>query len=177
MKGLFIPVFAALALNIAGAALAADGVKVASVDVRKIGIESKAGTELAKTMSKLADKLEGNLKAKQTELEKIKDALEGKGKKLSEKERASKEKEIQKKLGQYREFAQNAQNELQTKENQLAGKIMAVIEKTTSDYATKNGYALIIRKDAPLYSDGKLQVTDVTEDILKLVDAAPAADK
>ena len=41
----------------------------------------------------------------------------------------------------------------------------------------KKGYALVIRKEPPLYSDGKVEVTDVTEDILKLVDAAPAADK
>ena len=76
MKGLSIPVFAALVLNIAGAALAADGVKIASVDVRKVAVESKAGTEAGKTLSKMAEKLEGNLKAKQTELEKIKDALQ-----------------------------------------------------------------------------------------------------
>ena len=130
MKGLFIPVFAALVLSIAGAALAADGVKIASVDVRKVAVESKAGTEVAKTLSKLAQKYESNLKAKQTELEKIKAALEGKGKKLTETERAAKEKEIQKKLGQYRELAQNAQKELQAKEEQLGGKVLEESRKS-----------------------------------------------
>ena len=84
---------------------------------------------------------------------------------------------MQKKLGQYRELAQSAQKDLQAKEDQLGSKIMATIEKTASDYAVKNGYSLVIRKEPPLYSDGKVQVTDVTADILKLVDATPATDK
>lgn len=172
MKPLFASLSFLTALALATAAYSADGLKIASIDLRKVAQQSKAGAEATKEISKFAEKLESSLKKKQTELEKIKDALEGKGKKLTEKERASKEKEIRKKLDKYRELAQNAQKELQAKESEFEQKIGKGIEKAVNEYSVKNGYALVIRNGDPLYTDGKIVVTDISDDILKLFDAA-----
>lgn len=173
MKRLLIPLFTLVVLAVAGTSPAADGMKIATVDLRKIAQESKAGAEATKAMSKLAETLEKKMKTKEAELEKIKAALEGKGKPLSPKERSAKEKEIRKKLDAYREAAQNAQKELLAKEEEYGVKIMAGIEKTVKEFAPKNGYTLVIRKGDVIYSDGKVEVTDVTDDILKLYDAPP----
>lgn len=173
MKRLLIPVLTLLAISLAGAALAADEARIASVDLRKIALESKAGKEATKTMEKIAGKLQGKLKAREAELNKLKDALEGKGKQLSAKEITAKEKEIRKKLDQYREAAENAQKEMQAKEEEIGNRIMAEIEKIIKEYAPKNGFALVIRKGDIIYSDGKYQVTEVTDEILKIFDSAP----
>lgn len=173
MKRLLIPILTLLVISLAGAALAADEARIASVDLRRIALESKAGAEATKTMEKIAGKLQGKLKAREAELNKLKDALEGKGKPLSAKEMTAKEKEIRKKLDQYREAAENAQKELQAKEEEISTRIMAGIEKAIKEYAPKNGIALVIRKGDIIYSDGKYQVTEVTDEILKILDSAP----
>lgn len=170
MKRLMITACAFFILTTAGTALAADGIKIASVDVRKVALESRDGLEAKKTLSEMADAVENTLKTKQAELEKIKDVLDGKGKKLTAKERSAKEKDLQKKIGQYRELGQNAQKELQVKEQELGSKIMERIEKIVKEFALKNGYSLVVRKSDVVYIDEK---SDVTAQILKLVDTPP----
>jgi Skp family chaperone for outer membrane proteins len=148
-------------------------IKLASIDVRKVAQECKEGVDATKTLSKMATKVEADLKRKQTELEKIKAALEGKGKQLTPQERTSKEKDIRKKLEKYRETAEKAQKDLQAKEEELGGKIIERIDKTVKEYAPKNGFALVVRKNELIYSDAKNEVTDITGEILKLVDSQP----
>jgi outer membrane protein len=172
MKRLFRALAALAVLSLAGTAFSADGIKLASVDFRKIALESRAGAEANKALANLTEKLGKNLKTKEAELDKIRAALEGKGKKLTDKERSAKSKEFEKKLESYRETAQNAQKELQAKGDEFGNKITEDVEKIIKEYAQKNGYALIIRKGDLLYSDGKNQVTDITDDILKLFDNA-----
>jgi outer membrane protein len=170
MKLLLITTCALLILAAAGTAVAADSIKIASIDLRKIALESREGVEASKTMAKMNETVENTLKAKQAELKKFKDALEGKGKKLTAKERTAKEQEFQKKIDQYRELGQNAQKELQAKEQELESKIMDRIEKIVKEFAPKNGYSLVVRKSDVVYIDEK---SDVTAQILKLVDAQP----
>ncbi len=173
MKRLLTPLVALVALSVAGAAFAADGIKLASVDFRKIAQESKAGAEATKELSKVADKLEKGMKEKEAGLEKLKDALEGKGKKLTAKEKTAKEKELRKKLEAYREMAKDAQHELQTKEDEFGNKLMEKLDRIIKEFAPKNGYALVIRKGDVIYTDGKNEITDITADILKLLDGPP----
>ncbi len=173
MKGLLLSIIALLALSGAGPATAADGKKIASVDFMKIGQESKAGAEATASLKKLTETLGNKLKTKEAELEKLKTALEGKGKQLTPKERSAKEKEFKKKLEAYREWAMNAQKEIQTKEDEYGKNLLAGVEKVIKDYAPKNGYSLVIRKGDVVYSDGSYEVKDITEDILKIFDGGP----
>jgi|ERR1039457_844300 outer membrane protein len=171
MKHLFASLTLLTAIALATTSYSADGLKIATIDLRKVAQQSKAGAEATKELSIFAEKLESSLKKKQAELEKIKDALEGKGKKLTDKERAAKEKEIKQKLDKYRELAQNAQKDLQAKESEHEQKIGKGIEKTVKEYSAKNGYALVIRKGDTAYTDEKI-IPDISDDILKLFDAA-----
>lgn len=173
MKYRMIPFIIMIALAVTGSALAADGMKLASIDLSKIAQESKSGAEAKNSLEKLTETLGKKLKVKEAELDKIKAALEGKGKQLTAKERSAKQKEFQKKIEAYRQAAQGAQKELQTKEGAYLSKLMTEIEKAVKEYAPKNGYALVIRKGDLVYSDGKNQITDVTDDVLKLVDGGP----
>ena len=176
MNRLLTLLVALVALSVAGAAFAADGIKLASVDFRKIAQESKAGVEATKEISKLAGTLEKSLKEKEAELDKMKDTLEGKGKKLTAKERAAKEKEFKKKLDTYREAAKDAQKELQTKEDEYGTKLMGEVDRLIKEFAPKNGYSMVIRKGDAIYTDGKLETTDITADIIKILDAPPQTE-
>ena len=158
-------------LSLAGSSFAAEGVKIASVDLRKIALESKSGTEMANQLQKKKEKLEGDLKAKEAELKKFLEALDAKAKTMSAKEKAAKQKEAQKKYEKLQELARNADKELQAKEEEFSGKIMARLESIVKDYAVKNGYSLFIRKGDLVYTDGKYEVKDVTDEILKLYDS------
>jgi outer membrane protein len=149
-------------------------IKLASVDIRKVAQECKEGVDATKTLSKMAKKVEADLKRKQNELEKIKESLEGKGKPLTLNERTAKEKEIRKKLEKYRETAEKAQKDLQAREEELGEKIIDRIAKVVTEYAPKNGYALVVRKGELIYSDAKYDITDITGEILKLVDSQPS---
>ena len=173
MKRLFTSLAACAVLSLAGTAFAAEGIKLASVDLGMIAQESRAGSEAKKDLEKLKETLGKNLKKKEAELDKIKSALEGQGKQLTDKERSAKVKEFEKKIEAYRETAQKAQKELQTKGDEYGNKIMEAVEKLVKEYALKNNYALVIRKGDLLYNDEKNQVTDITADILKLYDTPP----
>ena len=173
MKRCIATTLACVFLSMAGTAFAADSLKIASVDPRKIAQESKIGVEATKSLSKTAEKLEKSLKAKEAELQKIKDALQGKGPQLTAKERTAKEKDIQKKLNQYREAAQDAQKQMLAKEEEFGRALTVKMEAALKEYAPKNGYAVVIRKGDLLYSDGAHEVTDITDDILKIIGPAP----
>ena len=164
---------AALALfSLAHTAFAADGVKIASVDLRKIALESKAGSQATEDLTKKKDQLEKNLNTKQAEFKKFIEAMEAKAGKMSDKEKAAKKKEAQKKYEALQKAAEKAQAELRTKEDEYTAKIQAGIEKIVKDYAVKNGIALFIRKGDLIYSDGKNEVKDATDEILKLYDGS-----
>jgi len=172
MKHLFTSLAACAVLSLTGTAFAAEGIKIASVDLRKIAVESKAGVKATDELKKTKEKLENNLKAKEAELKKFLDSLEAKAKKMTDKEKTAKKKEAQKKYEELQETARNSQNELQTKEDEFTGKILAGVEKVVKEYATKNGFSMFIRKGDLIYTDGKNEVKDLTDDILKLYDAA-----
>jgi len=50
--------------------------------------------------------------------------------------------------------------------------LLTEIEKAAKEYAPKNGYALVFRKGDIIYTDGKNQVTDITDDVMKVLDSA-----
>jgi outer membrane protein len=157
-------------LSLATAGFAADGIKIASIDLRKIALESKVGVQAAESLDKKKDQLENNLKAKEAEFKKFLDATEAKSKTMSEKEKAAKKKEAQKKYEALKKSAENAQVELRAKEEEFTKRIQAGIEKVVKDYAVKNGYTMFIRKGDLIYTDGKNDIKDLTDDILKLYD-------
>ncbi|HEY6872457.1 MAG TPA: OmpH family outer membrane protein [Geobacteraceae bacterium] len=172
MKYSTIPLVSLLILSFAATAFAAEGLKIASIDLTKIAQESKAGEKAKQSLEKFTETLGKNLKKKEAELDKLKAALEGKGKPLSAGQRSVKEKEFRKKFEAYRQSAQNAQKELQAKEEEFLDKLMAEIKKTVKEYAPKNGYALVLRKGDLIYSDEKNQTTDITDDVLKVLNGA-----
>jgi outer membrane protein len=173
-----------LTLGVAATAVAADDVKPApadtgkpeiklgSVDFRKVALESGAGKKAAALLKEMSEKYQTKLNAKAKELEKMKKSLEEKAQSLSQAKLQAKEKELQKKFKEYQEFGKSAELELQKKEAELTDQIGEKLLKLVKEYGSKNGYVAIFRKDTMMYNDTKYEPKDLTDEVLKLVNAA-----
>jgi len=161
-----------LTLSLANTAFAADEVKLGSVDFRKVAQQSEAGKKAASGLKEMTEKFQASLNTKGKELDKLKSALEEKGSKLTEAKRSAKEKELQKKFQEYRQFGENAEKELLKKEAELTKQMGEELEKIVKEYGRKNGYTAIVRQDALIYNDSRYEAKDLTDEIVKLFDEA-----
>lgn len=171
-------------LGAAAAALAADDVNVVtagagkteirlgSVDFRKVAVESEAGKKAAALLKEMSGRFQTKLNAKAKELEKMKKSLEEKGRTLPQAKLQAREKELQKKFREYQEFGRNAEAELQKKEAELGDRIGEKMLQLVKEYGSKNGYVAIVKKDTLMFNDARYEPRDLTDDILKLINAA-----
>jgi len=173
MKRLVTSVAVLAALALAGTVFADEVMKFASVDLRKIAQESEKGKKGAEELKELAGQYQAKLDAKRKHLEKMKADLEKNGANLSAAKRNAKEKELQKKIVEFREFGQNAEQELAKKEKDLNTQVGTELEKVVREYGRANGYTAILHKEGIIYNNGNLMVKDLNEEILKIVNGAP----
>jgi len=163
MKRIISALFITLSLALASTALGAEGVKIGSVDVQKIIINSDAGKEAKEQLAVRANKYEGEKNSREEELEK-QNVL------LSESARSAKEKDYQQKLKEYQRFMKDAQDDLQGKNDELTNKIVESIVKIIQEYGRKNGYTIIfVKNDGMIYVEER---ADLTDEILKTFNAS-----
>lgn len=146
------------------------GIKLGSVDLPQVAEKSEAGAKAMATLKNMYDKFQVTLKSKEKELEKLKSALQGKN--LTDAKREAKEKQFQKKFGEYQQFGKKAQQEFAQKQADLSKQIKDDLDKLVKDYGRDHGYALILNKEGLVYSDSKYEVKDLTGEITKLFNGA-----
>jgi len=168
-------IYFCLVLLLANAASAANEVKFGAVDFRKVVQESESGKKAAETLKGMYEKFQASLNDKAKELEKSKKDLEGKAKSLSAAKLQEREAELKKKFQEYQEFGRNAEKELQAKEAEMTDEIGENLLKLIKNYGTKNGYAAIFRQDNLMYLDGKYEAKNLTDEIMKELDASGKA--
>lgn len=162
MKRIITSLFFTLSLGLASTAFATDGVKIGSVDVQKILLNSNSGKEAKEQLAGRANKYEGEKNSREEELKKLKADLEKQNVLLSESARSAKEKDYQQKLKEYQRFLKDAQDDLQGKNDELTNKIVESIVKIIQDYGRKNGYTTIfVKNDGMIYLDEKADLTDI----------------
>jgi len=168
----------ALALALATSALAADGVKYASLDMQKILVAadevkfasvdvqkvlalSDAGKEATRQLEMNVLKAEIEKNSMEKELNKLKTELEKHGASLSEAERSANKKVYENRLKEYQQFIQKTTEEIRSENAELTNRIVVNIIKIVRDYGRKKGYLFIFFKnDSVLYLDDKVDVTD-----------------
>lgn len=175
MKWISALLGATFILAVTCAAFAADEMKLGSVDFSKVAQLSASGKKASAAMSALTEKYQEEINSREKALAKLKDTLEGKGKKLTPAQLAAKEKEFKKKVKDYQEFTLKAQEEVRTKEDDYTRQMMTDMEKTIKEYGQANGYTAIVKKTDVVYVDAKTTIKDLSDDILKLLDAAATA--
>lgn len=146
------------------------GIKLGSVDLPQVAEKSEAGAKALVTLKEMYDKFQVTLKTKEKELDKLKAALQGKN--LTDAKRETKEKQFQKKFGEYQQFGKKAQQEFAQKQAELSKQIKDDLDKLVKDYGRDHGYALILNKEGLVYSDSKYEVKDLTDEILKGINTA-----
>ena len=170
MKRIISALFITLSLALASTALGAEGVKIGSVDVQKIIINSDAGKEAKEQLAVRANKYEGEKNSREEELKKLKAELEKQNVLLSESARSAKEKDYQQKLKEYQRFMKDAQDDLQGKNDELTNKIVESIVKIIQEYGRKNGYTIVfVKNDGMIYVEER---ADLTDEILKAFNAS-----
>jgi outer membrane protein len=173
MKRLVTSLAVVTALACASTVFADEGMKIASVDFRKIVQESEKGKKGTEEMKEMAGQYQTKLNAKRKQLEKMKADLDKNGAKLTDAKRNAKVKELQKKIAEFQEFGQNAEQEMAKKEKDLSTQVGTELENVIREYGRANGYTAILHKEGIIYNNGNLIVKDLSEDILKSFNSAP----
>lgn len=151
-----------LTLALASVSFGEDAVKLGSVDVQKILLNSDAGKAAKEQLAVRANKYEGEKNSREEELKKLKAELEKQNVLLSEASRTAKEKDYQQKLKEYQRFLKDAQDDLQGKNDELTNKIVESIVKIIHDYGRKNGYTIIfVKNEGMIYLDDRADLTDL----------------
>ena len=154
------------------AATPAKTIRIGYVDMVKAASDSVPGKAAFAEMKKRNDKYKGQIEAKQKQLEKLKATIEAKIATIPPPQREAKAKEFQKKVGEFQKFVQNAEKVMRTREDELSGKLFKAIEKAATEYGKANGYAAVVVKKELLYMGENVDAKDLTEEIVKGVDAA-----
>lgn len=151
-------------LCVPGLAAAAD-VKIGYVDLQRALNESAAGKKAKEDFRGQVDRLEGQLKGKKEELDRLKSDLETKGTVMADAQRKKLETEFeQKRLDLKRRF-EDSQQELQKKDQELTGRIIQDLQAIIKEVGDRDGYTLILELgSSPVLYYKKS--ADITDDVL-----------
>lgn len=167
MKSRIAIMVLSLCTLVASASVAADGVKLGTVDVQKVLLTSDTGKAAKEQLSAKIAKHEVEKNTREDELKKLKTELEKQNIILNESARNAKEKDYQQKLKEYQRFIKDVNDELQAKDEELKNRIIDEALKATQEFGKKNGFTYIfVKSEMMMYMDEKV---DVTDEIVRLL--------
>jgi outer membrane protein len=88
---------------------------------------------------------------------------------MTQKERAAKAKEFQKKVADYQKLVRSSEEEVETMREKVNVEMSKAIKKAASSYAKSHGYALIVEERGVLFTADSVEPKDLTEEIVPLV--------
>jgi outer membrane protein len=143
-SGLLISmVFIVMSLFLCGTyAIAAE--KIGIIDMREIMLKSDAGKKAADDFGKLYEKDKSMIQQKETEMRKLKEDLDKQRSVLTESAMKEKEAAYQKKFRAYQLMVKDANEELQSRDQELSKKLVPDILKVINAIGDKEKYTLII---------------------------------
>jgi len=117
--------------------------KIGFVDVREIMVNSDAGKKASEEFKKAFEKNKVQIQAKETELKKLKEELEKQRSILTEVALKDKESAYQKKFRDYQLMVKDANEELQTRDQELSKAMLPEIMKVINSIGEKDKYSVI----------------------------------
>lgn len=142
------------------------------VDLSYIGMESEFGKSIKVLLNVQKGKAEAKILAEKKKLDTLKESIETKLPTYTPKQREAKSKEFQKKVEAFQKMARESEESFMKEQDVETGKIFSLIEKSVSDYAKANSFAIIVNKKDFHYVDSGIETQDLTSIILKAVDDA-----
>ena len=145
--------------------------KIAYVDLQKALNLSKTGVEAKQQIGVQVKKYEGEFKAKQDELMKLKEELEKQAVLLSDAAKAQKEREFQQNVKELQRFQKDIKEELQQRDAELTKRILNELFEILQTIGKNGSYTMILEKNegAVIFADANI---DLTDELIKAYDAS-----
>ncbi len=118
--------------------------KIGIIDMREIMLKSDAGKKAAEDFGKLYEKDKAMIQQKETEMRKLKEDLDKQRSVLTESAMKEKEAAYQKKFRDYQLMVKDANEELQSRDQELSKKLVPDILKVIRAIGDKEKYTLIL---------------------------------
>src|SRR6185369_2185055 len=125
------------------------------------------------TLKKLFDRRQQELDVSQTELQRAREDIEKQSRVLSREALQKRMEDWQRRMVELQTVFVDYNKELQRKQGELTGPIIKKMMSVISRLAKKNGYELIIDKQAAPYARSDL---DLTEQVVQLYNSGDAGD-
>lgn len=149
-------------------------VRMGYVDMATIAKDSAPGKAIHAELKSKTEKYRKQIQAKEQQLQKQKAAIEAQLPTLAPQQREAKAKEFQKKIQEFQKFVQNADKDVRAREEELLGKLFKSVDQVAGEYAKANGFTAVIMKNQILFVAPDVQTSDITAEIIKLVDKTVA---
>ncbi len=146
-------------------------VKIGYVDMARVASDSAPGKAALKEVKSRTERYRSRITAKEKQLEKQKKTIESRISAMSPKEREAKAKEFQKRVDEYRKLVTKAEKDVRERQEKLLADLYKSIEESAADYGKANGLAAVVIKKDLLYSSESVEAKDLTDEIIKMVDA------
>ncbi len=163
----------------------ATGTRVASINIEQAIFATNEGQRDFEALSKKLSPKQTELKGQNDELESLKKQLNTQGDKLNEASRGALVKQIEQKQKSFDRAVQDARDDAQSQQNEIAQKILQKLAPVMMKYVQGNGYGMVVDTSNP-WPNGPVIWSGPSMDITKaVVDAynaqssvpAPAAEK
>jgi len=173
----------AAASNADAPAMSATGTKMGTVNVEQAIFATNEGQRDFEALSKKLEPKQTELKNQNDEVESLKKQLSTQGDKLNEESRANLVKQIEQKQKSLERSVQDARDDAQGQQNEIAQRILQKMGPMLVKYAADNGFGVIIDTSNPWPNGPVLwagPAVDITRPVVELYNAqsgvpAPAA--
>lgn len=142
----FFTVLVITVMLLAPFAATGQSINIAYLDLQKVMLESEPGKQIRKALTDEAEKLKKNLEGRQSELQRLKDALEKQGATITPDARAERERQYQTKLRDYQRLANDYQAEMQQKDMEFTQKVLKELEEIVNGLGEREKYTLILER-------------------------------
>jgi outer membrane protein len=152
----------------AAAAPSPTGTKIATINIEQAIFASNEGQREFETLSKKLEPKQTELKSMNDELESLKKQLNVQGVKLSEDARTTLVNQISQKQKLFDRNMQDARDDMQAQQNEIAQKILQKMAPLMMKYATDNGYGLMLDTTQP-WPQGPVVMAGPSFDITRAI--------
>lgn len=149
-------------------------VQIGFVDMARVASESASGKVILADVKGKAEAYQKQIKAKEQQLLKQKNAIEAQMPRLTPPQRQAKAKEFQKKIEDLQKFVQNADKDVRTHEAGQLAKLYKSIETAAGEHGKAKGFAAIVMKKDLLFIGEGIAVSDLTDTVIQHLDAQQA---
>lgn len=163
-RALVFALAAALCVGTVAADARADG-KIGVVDVQHAVMQTEDGIRAQATLKKLFDRRQQELDGKQNELQRAREDIERQSRVLSREALQKRMEDWQRRMVELQTVFVDYNKELQKKQTELTAPIIKKMIGVIARIAKKNGFELIIDKQAAPYARSDL---DLTEQVIQM---------